>query len=78
MGLAGAVVGVLAQDHDLGAAQRGQVQGGEDVLLTRVHRVLVPLGGDEGLQLDPVGLGQLPPQDRVPVGDHQPAITPPG
>jgi hypothetical protein len=68
VGLAGAVVRILSEDHDLHRLERGEVQRREHVLVRRVHRRPSPLGGDELLQLGPVRLGELPPEHRVPVG----------
>ena len=72
--LPGAVVRVLAQDHGLDLGVRGQVQRGEDLVGWGVDRASPPLGGDELLELAPVGLGELPPQDGVPISLHPPIV----
>ena len=68
MGLAVAVVRVLAEDEDLHVRIRREVEGREHLVVDGVDGMLRPFGGDEALQLGPVRLGELRPQDRVPVG----------
>ena len=68
VGLPGAVVGVLAEDDDLDLGVGGEVEGGEHLVVGRVDGVARPLVGHEALEVGPVRLGQLGPQDRVPVG----------
>ncbi len=67
VGLAGAVVRVLTEDDHLDLLERGEVQCGEHLVVGGVDGVLRPLVSHESLKLGPVGLGQLRPQDRVPV-----------
>ena len=67
VGLARSVVRVLAEDHHLRLGVRREVERGEHLVVGRVHRVVLALGGDERLQVGPVRLGELAPQDRVPV-----------
>jgi hypothetical protein len=55
MGLAGAVVGILAQDHHPQVGVGREVEGGEHLSAGRVHRPANPLGIDKGHQLGPIG-----------------------
>ena len=75
VGLAGSVVRILAQDHDLHFGERREVQRREDLVLRREHRSRDTLCGDERLQFCPVGLGQLGGKHRIPVGSRHP-VTP--
>ena len=68
MSLAGPVVGILAQDQNLHRGVRGQVQGREHLVMGWKDVVAAPLRPHELLQFPPVGLVELTPQQRVPVG----------
>ena len=62
------VVGILAQDHHPDLVVGGQVQSAKHLVVRRVHGVGGPLGGDEGLELAPVGALKFCAQNGVPVG----------
>jgi hypothetical protein len=50
------------------------VERGEDLVGWGVDRASSPFGGDELLELGPVGLVELPPQDGVPISLHPPIV----
>src|SRR5690554_967086 len=67
VGLAGAVVGVLAEDDDFDLVQGGAVQGVEAVsLLREQYFARLFLGGQEFGQLQHVGLAELVRQPLIP------------
>ena len=72
VGLPRPVVRILAEDQHTCVGVRRQVEGGEHLVVRRVHRVAPPLLGDERLQVLPVGLVELAAQDRVPIRRHDP------
>ena len=68
MRLVGAMVWILAEDQDLHPGARSEMQRREYLVMGRVDRVARTLVVDELLQLAPVRLFELGPQQRVPVG----------
>jgi len=69
------VIRVLTEDHHLHVAVRREVQGREDVVGRRIHRTTRALVGHERLQFLPIRLGELIPENRVPVGRGHPLIV---
>ena len=68
MGLIRSVIGVLAEDDDFHLGVRCQVQRSEDLIGWWVDGALCSLSGNEGLELGPVLLVELAPQQRIPIG----------
>ncbi len=67
MRLAGAMVRILAEDHDPDLVERRQVEGFEPVAtLWKDALSLFLLGGEEALELGHVGLAELPAQRLEP------------
>ena len=67
VGLARAVIRILAEDDHLGVGVRREVQRGEDVVVRREHRAPVTFLTDEVLQGSPVRLFELVTQHGVPI-----------
>ena len=68
VGLPGSVVRILAQDHRPSVGVGREMQRTEHLVVWRIHRVRSPFGGNERLQLPPVGEIELCAQNGVPVG----------
>ena len=73
--LPGPVVRILPENQHLHVGIRSTVQRGKDLIVRRIHGVLLALVAHERLQLFPIRLLELAAQERVPIGRHLKAIT---